>query len=189
MNWKNVILVLLGLSLGLNLAFVGIWVYISLGHGHYAWMEQGGMKGSVTEEHHAQDKNLAHRFFREQLDGSEAQWQKIMPNVKQFHRTSYEICQQIGELRNKVLEEIEKDSPNPERLKTLKNNILKLRARKQEASLDFFQTQKKHLNDSQQDTFFKTLRRKPHCERHRHHFKPGNPSPGAPHENHEGSHP
>ncbi len=157
----------LGLSIGLNIAFLAVWGFFVLEdvfEGPRDWHK----KKFHDRRHREQRKHhgIGWHFYHRELDVSDSQWKKIKPRMQRFHRKAYQICQKIGRLRNELLTQIGKQNPAREKIRQLKEEIVKLRRQKQELSVKYFRNKREVLNPQQQHRFFRFLQRKPRCEEH-----------------------
>lgn len=169
-DWKTF---LFGLSIGLNIAFFAVWGFFALEdtldrHG----IVQEGKHGKYKGDHHKKkwDGKKKHSagwwFYHKKLDVTEEQWETIKPRLKEFHRSSYELCKEIGQARNELLALVGREDPDEEAIEAKKQAILDLRRQKQALAVDYFSGKKDVLNSDQRDRFFKMLRHEPRCKKH-----------------------
>jgi len=163
-DWKTF---LFGLSIGLNIAFFAVW-------GFFALEDTLDRYGLVEEREQPREEKWDRKsdhspgwwFYHKKLDASEEQWEKIKPRLKEFHRSSYELCKEIGRTRNELLAMVGDDQPDQQAIEAKKQEILELRRKKQSMAIDYFSGKKDVLTTKQQNRFFEMLQREPRCRKH-----------------------
>jgi len=93
--WKKATFYLVLASLGLNLAFVGVWAA-------HAWPAR------PTDQPRSAVWCPLHRA----LEVTPRQWAKIEPRLREFQTTVGELCDRTGEMRSEVIELIAAEEPD-----------------------------------------------------------------------------
>lgn len=162
MTWRTLRPYVLGFSIGLNVAFVGIWLFYSLPL-RIVWDQPGGHRSSSVL---SEKENPGWWFYHEKIGVSDTQWQDIEPDLKAFHRNAFEICRKLGNLRNQLLNHLAQPVLNQAAIDSINRKILALRDKKQTQMIEYFIGKKDLLTNAQQTRFFEALRKNPRCWKH-----------------------
>lgn len=146
--WKQTKTALVHLSLALNAAFSGVWLTHAAAS---RWQE------SETRCEPADGSTVWCPLHR-QLNVSAEQWSEIEPHLRSFRAAADEICQQIGDLRRAVIDQLAAEQPNRESIQTKQAEILDGQRRMQRLVIEQLMAEKKVLSADQQRQLFELLR-------------------------------
>ena len=151
--WKNIRLLLILLSVGLNVAFVAIWAAHALprhmagpyaaGHGEGVWCP-------------------LHR----QLGATQAQWREIEPRLVEFQKSARSICEEVNRARGQMIDLIAAPQPDRESIRGKQEKILECQRRMQELVINHMLNEKEFLTQEQQRELFRMLRQQSGCAGH-----------------------
>jgi Spy/CpxP family protein refolding chaperone len=152
------------LSIGLNIAFVSIWLFYAYPP---AWFY--GYKSF---------KSGGHNFYRQRLNVSEEQWEKLKPELDSFFERVKQQRERLFSARKELLLLLASEDSTPQDVEAKKKEIVELHSELQDIFIAHARTHREVLNPEQCNRFFKMLRRKfpskhhrPHSKRSRHKHK------------------
>jgi Spy/CpxP family protein refolding chaperone len=151
--WNLIRKPLLALSLGLNLAFVGIW----LGHSIPGWTP--GHKVSKTSAGHPSVSSLLHR----EIGVTPEQWRHIEPIIVDFREKAENQRQIITSLRGQLMDLLIMPEVDESVIRSKQEEILAGQRRMQNLVIDHLLKEKKLLSPDQAKKLLQSL-----CEQCRH---------------------
>jgi len=144
--WKKATFYLVLASLGLNLAFVGVWAA-------HAWPAR------PTDQPRSAVWCPLHRA----LEVTPRQWAKIEPRLREFQTTVGELCDRTGEMRSEVIELIAAEEPDVDAIQAKQEEILGIKRRIQRFVVEYLLTEREVLTPEQQQKLFTMLRNRTGC--------------------------
>jgi len=145
------------LSIGLNIAFVGIWLFFAC--------------SPVRFFGHKSFKSGAHDFYRQRLKVSEAQWKRLKPELNSFFERVKQHRERLSTARKELLHLLAAENSTPREVEEKKNEIVELHSELQDIFVAHVRTHREVLTPEQCNRFFKMLRRKFPSRHHRPHSK------------------
>ncbi|MGO8749702.1 MAG: periplasmic heavy metal sensor [Thermoguttaceae bacterium] len=146
--WKQTKTVLVVLSVGLNVSFVGVWLA-------YAAASRAESRQKRCD---LGDSTSIWCPLHRQLNVGADQWKEIEPRLRAFHTSANEICRQIGELRGEIIDDLATPNPDLDAIKGKQGEILAGQRKMQGLVIDQLITEKKVLTAEQQQRLFEMLR-------------------------------
>ncbi|MGI6656311.1 MAG: Spy/CpxP family protein refolding chaperone [Desulfobulbus sp.] len=150
--WNSLRKPLLALSVGLNLAFIAMWLVSSLS-------AHGGAGGFSRTEF---DSLVPSRLHRE-IGVTEEQWQKIGPLVLDFREKAGKQRQEISALRGQLMELLTMPEVNEATIRKTQEEILAGQRRMQNLVIGHLLKEKEFLSPEQGKRLMQSL-----CEQCRH---------------------
>ncbi len=146
--WRKATFYLILASLGLNLAFVAVWVA-------HAW------PAPTAEETPPQSAIWCplHRA----LKVSPQQWAEIEPRLREFQAAVGKLCDQTNALRSEVIDLIAAEKPDPDAIRAKHDEILATKRRIQQLVVDHLLAEREVLTPEQQQQLFAMLRNRTGC--------------------------
>ena len=105
--WRRATFYLVLASLGLNLAFVGVWVA-------HAWPARGA----------DQPEPAVWCPLHRALEVTPQQWAEIEPRLREFQAAVGELCSQTDVMRSEVIDLIAAEEPDPDAIQAKQEEIL-----------------------------------------------------------------
>ena len=145
---KNIRLLLVVLSIALNIAFFGTWVWHGLAESKArdAQLEEPGTGCAASCALHRR------------LNVDDAQWRKIEPHFAEFHQGSQEVCRTMHRLRRELIDLLAAPNPDREVIRQKQEEILAGHRRIQELVVDQLLREREVLTAEQQEKLFNLLR-------------------------------
>ena len=145
-GWKRF---LIALSVGLNLAFVGLWA-------------MHAMPGCSSIGDHEEVWCPLHR----QLGATPEQWREIEPALLTFQARAREVCGEAGRLRLELIELLAAEMPDKEAIAKKQAEIHERQRSLQELVVEHLLQTRETLTAEQRKTLFDMLKRKAGCGGH-----------------------
>ena len=142
-GWKRF---LIALSVGLNLAFVGLWAI----HAMPGCRSRG-------------DREEVWCPLHRQLGATPEQWREIEPAMLAFQARAREFCGEAGRLRLELIELLAAETPDKEEIAKKQAEIHERQRRMQELVVEHLLQTRETLTPEQRKTLFDMLRRKAGC--------------------------
>jgi Spy/CpxP family protein refolding chaperone len=144
------------LSVGLNLAFVGVWV------------------GRAVACRRAQDYPCGHAGKRDgiscplhrALGASPEQWKQIEPRLAAFQKAAREACLEVGRRRAELIDLLAASPADRQAVTAKQEEILAGQRRVQQLVIDHLLAEKELLTPQQQKQLFDLLRERGGCPAH-----------------------
>lgn len=154
--WKRFGPLLIVLSVGLNVAFVGAWVF-----------QAARAYGSEEAEMQCDQacKGVSCPLYRN-LGVTDAQWQELEPRVEQFQQNSQVLCQDIRNLSGELITLIAAPQPDTVAIAAKQEAILSHQRAMQEQVIAQLLAEKQMLTREQQAKLFQMIREKAGCGAH-----------------------
>jgi hypothetical protein len=146
--WRTAATYLVLASLGLNLAFVGVWVA-------HAW--------PVRAEETPQQPSAIWCPLHRALAVSTRQWAEIEPRLREFQAKVGKLCQQVDQARSEVIEMIAAKEPDREAIRRKQDEILAAKRAIQGLVVEHLLAEKEFLTQDQQTRLFEILRQRTAC--------------------------
>ena len=146
--WKKIAPLLVVLSIGLNVAFIGAWVV--------------RVAQAKTATDGKQDAGIWCPLHRE-LGVTDKQWQQIEPQLEEFHRQSRTIRDDMNRLRSELIDLIATDKPDPQAIAAKQQEIRDGQQRMQQLVIDRLLVEKAVLTPPQQQQLFRLIRERTQC--------------------------
>ena len=146
--WKKAVFYLAIASLGLNLAFVGVW-------GAHAWPE--------TVPTGPSEESGVWCPLHRALKVSPQQWSEIEPRLKEFQASVGVLCNQIDVLRSEVIELIAADRPDRNAIQRKQEEILASKRQIQQLVVEHLLAEREVLTSEQVEQLFTMLRNRTCC--------------------------
>lgn len=135
-------------SVGLNLAFVGMWAA-------HAWAARPqGEPGKPPA--------IWCPLHRE-LGVTPEQWAKIEPRLREFQAAVGELCQQVDQARSEVIALIAAEEPDREAIRVKQDEVLATKRAIQERVVEHLLAEKELLTADQRAKLFEMLRQRAGC--------------------------
>jgi len=147
--WKKIAPLLIVLSVGLNVAFVGVWAAHAIGS-HWP-VERADEHGKVWCPLHRR------------LNVTDERWRRIEPRMVEFRRASEALCQEINRHRGEMIELVASPQPDRQAIAAKQEEIRAGQRRMQHLVIDHLLAEKEVLTFEQQKVFFGMLRRRGGC--------------------------
>lgn len=151
--WNNLRKPLFALSLGLNLAFVAIW----LGHSIPGWTT--GQKVTKMIAGHSSVPSLLHR----EIGVTPEQWEQIEPIILDFREKTGTQRQRINSLRSQLLDLLTMPEEDEAAIRSKMEEILVSQRQMQNMIIDHLLKEKEILSPEQAKKLMQSL-----CEQCRH---------------------
>ena len=147
--WKKTAPMLVVLSVGLNVAFIGVWaVHTARAHWSAERPDDGGKVWCPL-----------HR----QLNVTDEQWRQIEPRLAAFRRDSQSRRQEIGRLRGEMIDLIAADEPDRQAIAAKQEEIRAGQRQMQQLVIEHLLAEKEVLTAEQEKELFEMLRRRSAC--------------------------
>ena len=145
--WNNIRKPLFAMSLGLNLAFIAIWLV------HLASMpsSSGGISSSTT------DKTIPSALHRE-IGVTEEQWKRIEPLVQDFREKAGKQRQKISALRGQLMNLLTMSEVDKTSIQLKQDEIFLNQQQMQNLVIDHLLKEKEILSPDQGKTLMNYLR-------------------------------
>jgi Spy/CpxP family protein refolding chaperone len=150
--WNNLRRPLLALSVGLNLAFIAVWLVQTLS-------APGDAGGPSRSEIDSAVPSALHR----EIGVTEDQWQKIEPLVRKFREKAITQRQEISALRGQLLDLLTIPTVDEAAIREKQAEILAGQRRMQNLVIDHLLREKEMLSPDQAEGLMRSL-----CEQCRH---------------------
>ena len=160
---NKLLLVILALSLGLNVAFVSTCAVRQFGGGGCI------ARRPPTKGHNEEIWSLLHR----ELGVTKKQWEKIEPHLREFQRKLRARHKRIQKVRNGMLEVLSAPEVDRKAIEKQQKKVLRAFRKTQDLVLEHILTERKLLTPEQQKKLFDMLRRRMQAA------PPGGPKGGA----------
>ena len=147
--WKKMASLLIVLSVGLNVAFVGVWAVRTI--------------GCRRPTGHADDHGKVWCPLHRRLNVTDEQWQRIEPHLTAFRRDSQSRRREIGRLRGEMIDLIAADEPDRQAIATKQEEIRAGRHQMQQLVITHLLAEKEVLTVEQEKELFDLLRRRSTC--------------------------
>ncbi len=142
-GWKRF---LVALSVGLNIAFVALWMV----HAMPGCRSRGGGKEVWCPLHR-------------QLGATPEQWREIEPAMLAFQAKAREICGEAGRLRLELIDLLAAETPDKEAIAKKQTEIQERQQLMQELVVEHLLQTRETLTPEQRKSLFDMLRRKASC--------------------------
>jgi len=142
-RWKYIFV---ALSVGMNLAFIGLWVVHTMPVGH---REVAGKEVWCS--------------LHKQLGATPEQWQEIEPAMLSFQAKARETCGETGLLRLELIELLAAEKPDIKAIRVKQEQIQDKQRHMQELVVDHLLKTREALNAEQRTVLFNLLRRQAGC--------------------------
>jgi Spy/CpxP family protein refolding chaperone len=152
MMWKRTKSFLIVASVGLNVAFVAMWIA-------YA----GPSQAHPEETGQRETQHTIWCPLHRELSVTEGQWQQIGPRLREFQAAVGELCQEVNAKRSEVIDLIAAEEPNAESIRAKQDEILATKRRIQDLVADHLVAEKEILTPRQQQRLFEMLRDRAYC--------------------------
>ena len=156
--WRKVGPLLVLLSVGLNLAFVGLWAKHAV-----------GSRRSPSPCGLCQDANGDSKVWcplHRRLGTSVEQWRQIEPRLAAFRQSSQELCGKADERRAELIELFAVPQPDLEAIKLKQDEILVLQGQVQQLVIGQLLAEKQYLTPAQQKQLYELIRERSSCGQH-----------------------
>ena len=147
--WKRIAPLLIVLSVGLNVAFVGVWAVHAI--------------GSHWPAEHGDDHGKVWCPLHRRLNVTDEQWRKIEPRMVEFRRKAQAICQEVNRRRGEMIDLVASLQPDRQAIAAKQEEIRAGQRRMQQLVIDHLLAEKEVLTPEQQKVFFDMLRRRSGC--------------------------
>lgn len=189
--WKTLILLVIMLSVGLNLAFVGAWAVRAAAQptaDERVWTDE--VRPSLPEDR-SSDPEVREPVMRRghppgrghgrgqgrgrgrhggiwcplhrRLDTTPEQWRQLEPELMEFQETSQAICEEVNRKRREMIDLIAAPKPDRRAIAAKQEEILAAQRKMQNLVIDHFLATKQILNTAQQEELFDLLRQRGGC--------------------------
>ena len=145
MMYRTIILILLGVSIGLNIAFTAAWII----HPHPSDKGDGHKAGSTANDVACE--------LHQRLGVSEKQWDKLKPVMQRFQDNARDQREQIQNLRGEMFTLLRQDQVDRDKIEELQNRMREEQAKMQDLVLEHILEEKKVLTDEQEEEFLELL--------------------------------
>lgn len=146
--WRRATSFLILASLGLNLAFVGVWVA-------HAW--------PAREDDQSDQQSAIWCPLHRALEVSPQQWSQIEPRLREFQAAVGELCQQVDRARSEVIEMVAAEEPDLNAIRAKQDEILAAKWVIQSRVVDHLLAEKEILTADQHARLFEMLRQRVGC--------------------------
>ena len=147
--WKKIAPLLIVLSVGLNVAFVGVWAVRAVGR--------------LRPTGHADDHGKIWCPLHRRLNVTEEQWRQIEPRLAAFRRDSQSRRQKISRLRGEMIDLIAADEPDRPAIAAKQEEIRAGQRQMQQLVIEHLLAEKQVLTAEQEKELFDLLRRRSAC--------------------------
>ena len=145
--WKKARLYLIVVSVGLNVAFVVMWIaHATASHAH---PKETGQQET--------DHTIWCPLHRE-LGVTGEQWVQIEPHLREFQTAVRELSQEVNAKRLEVIDLIAAEEPDPELIRARQDEILATKRSIQNLVTNHLLAEKRPLTPKQQQRLFEMLR-------------------------------
>lgn len=148
---RNLVLIILALSLALNTAFM---ITCAVRGGDVHGLDTGSGRPAVGD-----NKEIWSPPHRS-LGVTEKQWQKIEPHMREFLRTMKRRHERISEMRREMLDVLFSPGVDREAMEEQQDEVLKAFRRTQNVVLDHVLTERQYLTDTQEEKLKRMLQRR-----------------------------
>lgn len=146
MMYRTIILILLGVSIGLNIALTTAWII----HFKPPLAQERGRETDTPV-------NSVSCALHRQLGVSEEQWEKLEPIIRSFQEDIRDQREQIQNLRGKMFKLLRQDQVDRDKIEELQNRMREEQAKMQDLVLEHILEEKKVLTDEQEKQFLDLL--------------------------------
>lgn len=146
--WRRSTFYLVSASLGLNLAFVGVWVA-------HAW--------PARPADQPQPESAIWCPLHRALQVSPRQWAEIEPRLREFQAAVGELCSQTDVLRSEVIDLIAAEVPDLDAIQAKQEEILTTKRQIQRLVVEHLLAEREVLTPEQQRQLFTMLRERTGC--------------------------
>jgi len=146
--WKKATFYLVLASLGLNLAFVGVWVA-------HAWPAHAANQPQPEPEVWCP----LHRA----LEVTPQQWAEIEPRLQEFQASVGALCSQTDVMRSEVIDLIAAEQPDLAAIRAKQDEILATKQQIQRLVVEHLLAEREVLTLEQQQQLFAMLRHRTGC--------------------------
>lgn len=146
--WKNATFYLILASLGLNLAFVGVWAA-------HAW--------AARAANQPQPEPAVWCPLHRALEVTPQQWTEIEPRLRRFQATVGELCSRTDAIRSEVIDAIAADEPDLDAIRAKQEEVLATKRQIQQLVVEHLLAEKELLTPQQQRQLFTMLRERTNC--------------------------
>lgn len=147
--WKKIAPMLVVLSVGLNVAFVGVWAVRAVGCRRPAG--------------HADDHGKVWCPLHRRLSVTDEQWRQIEPRLSAFRRDSQSRRREIGRLRGEMIDLIAADAPDRQAIAAKQVEIRAGQRQMQQLVIEHLLAEKEVLTAEQEKELFDMLRLRSAC--------------------------
>jgi Spy/CpxP family protein refolding chaperone len=167
--WRSGKRFLIVASVGLNLAFVGVWLSYAIPAG----LGDEGMSSPPVK------MGRIWCPLHEELNVSDEQWAKIEPRLMMFRQSADSICRHVGRLRLEMVDLIAAPTPDLEAIAAKQDEIQAGQRKMQELVIGHLLAEKEHLAPEQEVRLFMMIRKQSGCDRKGPLMMPGRPYGGV----------
>lgn len=146
--WRKATFYLVLASLGLNLAFVGVWVA-------HAW--PSGAAGRP------QPVSTVWCPLHRALEVTPEQWAEIEPRLREFQAAVGELCRRTDAMRSEVIDLIAAEEPDLDTIRAKQEEILATKRQIQRLVVEQLTAERESLTPEQQQQLFTMLRERTGC--------------------------
>ena len=146
--WRKATFYLVLASLGLNLAFVGVWVA-------HAWPARAADS--------SQPESAVWCPLHRALEVTPQQWAEIEPRLQEFQAAVGELCGRTDAMRSQVIDLIAAEKPDPDAIQAKHEEILATKRRIQRLVVEHLLAEREVLTPEQQQQLFSMLRNRTGC--------------------------
>lgn len=153
--WRSGKQFLIVASVGLNLAFVGVWLSYAI---------PAGVGNEVASSPRAETGRIWCPLH-EKLNVSDQQWAKIEPRLLEFRRSADSICRHVGRLRLEMVDLLAAPTPDRDAIAAKQDEIQAGQRRMQELVIGHLLAKKEILSFEQEGRLFMMIREQSGCDR------------------------
>jgi len=146
--WRRATFYLLLASLGLNLAFVGVWVA-------RAWPARAANQ--------PQSEPAVWCPLHRALGVTPQQWAEIEPRLREFQAAVGDLCSQTDVMRSEVIDLIAAEEPDLDAIRAKQDEILATKRKIQQLVVEHLLAEREVLTPEQQQQLFTMLRNRTGC--------------------------
>jgi Spy/CpxP family protein refolding chaperone len=150
-TWKKVAPLLIVFSIGLNIAFVGIW------------FTNAAMAGRVNQEPCGRTCEGVSCPLHRNLNVTDEQWGELEPRLTQFQTESQSLCLEIRRLSGELIDLIALPQPDTNAITAKQEEILVCQRKMQEYVIAHLLAEKQTLTEEQQAKLFYMIKEKAGC--------------------------
>lgn len=151
------ILIILGISVGLNIAFAASFIL------NTPILRQPSQFGRQPTNGGEPNKEDVWCNLHRELDVSQEQWEKLEPVMRRFQENAARQRKRIRALRANIFASLQKDDVKREKIQDLQRRLRKAQAKMQDLVLDHILQEKKVLTKRQTQQFMELLDNRIQC--------------------------
>ncbi len=150
---RTLLMGLILLSVGFNLAFVSLWAY------HSFFREE---PLSAPKVDNGACGTAPCSLYRD-IETSQEQWSEIEPRLNRLQKGCNQECVELTPLRAELLDMIASEEPDREAIRSKQREILEKQMKVQDLVVDYLIQEKETLSEEQQRELFALIRSRTGC--------------------------